>query len=186
MRRTLEIDGRSYEVELETLGAGRFRVRVGERAVEVAASALGDGRLRVIGAPGSTEVVVTRGDREVFVSLPEGDYRIQLAAARRRASAGAHAAHGEISLPMPGRVVKLFVREGEQVTKGQPLLVVEAMKMEHTLKAPCDGAVSRLAAREGEMVEAESVLLEVLQSSTHLSRTTLAAALPPGARTTWK
>ena len=60
-----------------------------------------------------------------------------------------------------GTVSKWLKAEGERVRKGQPLVVVEAMKMEHTLKAPRDGAILRLVAREGELIEAGAALMEV-------------------------
>ncbi len=161
MRRPLRIGDRSQEVEVERIGPGRFRVRIGDRVRELGADSLGDGRLRLVAPEGAVEVVLTRGDREIFVTLPGSDHRVELETARRRAAHGAHAAGAEVSLPMPGRVVKLHVHEGDRVHKGQPLVVIEAMKMEHTLKAPRDGAVLRLTAREGEMVEAGVALMDV-------------------------
>jgi acetyl/propionyl-CoA carboxylase alpha subunit len=62
---------------------------------------------------------------------------------------------------MPGRVVRLLVAEGDEVTEGQPLIVVEAMKMENEMKSPCDGTVLRLCVEEGEQVQARSVLIEL-------------------------
>jgi biotin carboxyl carrier protein len=62
---------------------------------------------------------------------------------------------------MPGLVVRVHVHEGERVARGQVLLVVEAMKMEHTLRAPKDGVVRRLAAEAGKLLEGGAALLEV-------------------------
>jgi 3-methylcrotonyl-CoA carboxylase alpha subunit len=53
---------------------------------------------------------------------------------------------------MPGRVVKLLVKAGARVAKGQPLLILEAMKMEHTITAPADGVVKEIHYGEGEQV----------------------------------
>ena len=81
---------------------------------------------------------------------------------RRKALRMAEGA-GEKSLKtqMPGRVVRLLVAEGDVVTEGQPLIVVEAMKMENEMKSPCDGTVARLCVEEGEQVQARSVLIEL-------------------------
>ena len=65
---------------------------------------------------------------------------------------GAGAAGGAVTSPMPGTVLLLRVAAGEQVSAGQPLLVVEAMKMEHTVVAPIDGAVAELAVHAGQQV----------------------------------
>jgi biotin carboxyl carrier protein len=62
---------------------------------------------------------------------------------------------------MPGRIVRLLVSEGEAVKKGQPVLVIEAMKMENELKAPQDGVVSRIHVKEGDVVEARAQLLDL-------------------------
>jgi len=71
---------------------------------------------------------------------------------------GADAADGAILSPMPGRIIAVAVAAGEAVTKGQKLLTVEAMKMEHSLVAPFDGTVAELNAAEGGQVS-EGMLL---------------------------
>ena len=62
---------------------------------------------------------------------------------------------------MPGRVIKVLVAEGDEVVKGQPVLVLEAMKMENELKAPCDGRVTTLFVRDGDSVDTGARLIEV-------------------------
>jgi 3-methylcrotonyl-CoA carboxylase alpha subunit len=62
---------------------------------------------------------------------------------------------------MPGRVVELKVATGQRVERGQPLLILEAMKMEHTLTAPADGEVLAVHYAAGDMVEEGAELLEV-------------------------
>jgi 3-methylcrotonyl-CoA carboxylase alpha subunit len=77
-------------------------------------------------------------------------------------AAGAHAAgDGAILAPMPGKVIAVDVAAGEAVTKGQRLLVLEAMKMEHALTAPFDGTVTELDVREGQQVQVEALLAKV-------------------------
>jgi 3-methylcrotonyl-CoA carboxylase alpha subunit len=66
---------------------------------------------------------------------------------------GAELAGGRLSAPMPGRVVQLLVAPGMAVRRGQPLLVIEAMKMEHTIAAPRDGVVERVPYTVGDLVE---------------------------------
>jgi geranyl-CoA carboxylase alpha subunit len=75
--------------------------------------------------------------------------------------AGNDAADGRIAAPMNGRVVALHVREGEQVSIGQPLLALEAMKMEHNMLATRDGKVSALATALGTQVATGQLLLEI-------------------------
>ena len=61
-------------------------------------------------------------------------------------------AAGSLAAPMPGKVIRLLVEAGAKVTKGQPLLILEAMKMEHTITEPADGAVKEIRYSEGEQV----------------------------------
>jgi acetyl/propionyl-CoA carboxylase alpha subunit len=68
---------------------------------------------------------------------------------------------GSLHAPMPGRVIKVLVVEGETVAEGQALLVLEAMKMEHSLRAPHSGIVREIRAGEGEQVAADQVLVVV-------------------------
>ena len=59
---------------------------------------------------------------------------------------------GSLAAPMPGRIVQVMSRPGEPVKKGQPLLILEAMKMEHTITAPADGVVKEIHFAAGEQV----------------------------------
>ncbi|OYW44028.1 MAG: methylcrotonoyl-CoA carboxylase [Sphingomonadales bacterium 32-68-7] len=74
---------------------------------------------------------------------------------------GTSAADGAILAPMPGKVIAVDIAEGEMVAKGQRLLVLEAMKMEHALTAPFDGTVAELKAQAGAQVQVEALLARV-------------------------
>ncbi len=78
-----------------------------------------------------------------------------------RGSVGAAAGDGAIISPMPGRVTAVEVAAGEAVTKGQRLLTLEAMKMEHGLVAPFDGVVAEVNAAAGAQVGEGAVLVRV-------------------------
>jgi 3-methylcrotonyl-CoA carboxylase alpha subunit len=78
---------------------------------------------------------------------------------RMRGSTGLH--DGEIEAPMPGKVTAVEVKKGDKVTKGQRLLTLEAMKMEHGLTAPFDGTVAELAAKPGVQVSEGQLLVKV-------------------------
>ncbi|GAA4767382.1 acetyl/propionyl/methylcrotonyl-CoA carboxylase subunit alpha [Novosphingobium ginsenosidimutans] len=75
---------------------------------------------------------------------------------------GHHSAHdGDILSPMPGKIIAVEVTQGQAVTKGQKLLTLEAMKMEHTLVAPFDGVVAELSAVAGSQVQVEALLARI-------------------------
>ncbi|HEX3270324.1 MAG TPA: acetyl-CoA carboxylase biotin carboxylase subunit [Ktedonobacterales bacterium] len=71
-----------------------------------------------------------------------------------------------LAAPMPGQVIALLVTEGQAVRAGDPLVILEAMKMEHTIRAPHDGVVAAIHARPGTQVTASAVLLDVRQEAT--------------------
>ncbi len=86
-----------------------------------------------------------------------------LVSTRYEAGTGHHHAHdGDIIAPMPGKVIAVDVAEGDTVTAGQRLMVLEAMKMEHALAAPFDGTVTGLAATAGGQVQVEALLAVVV------------------------
>lgn len=59
----------------------------------------------------------------------------------------------QICAPMPGKIVKVFKKKGDQVEKGQALLILEAMKMEYTLEAPVTGVLTKMNGHVGELVQ---------------------------------
>jgi 3-methylcrotonyl-CoA carboxylase alpha subunit len=67
--------------------------------------------------------------------------------------------HGGLSAPMNGTMVSVLVKAGEQVSKDQPLVIMEAMKMEHTIKAPSNGIIDEVYFKEGDMVDGGAELL---------------------------
>jgi 3-methylcrotonyl-CoA carboxylase alpha subunit len=74
---------------------------------------------------------------------------------------GASAGDGAVLAPMPGKVISVEVEAGQTVEKGQKLLTLEAMKMEHTLTAPFDGTVAELTVSAGDQVEVEALLVHI-------------------------
>ena len=68
---------------------------------------------------------------------------------------------GRLTAPMPGKILSFSVKAGDKVTKGQPLAVMEAMKMEHTIAAPADGVVEELLYAPGDQVTEGSELLKI-------------------------
>ncbi len=70
-------------------------------------------------------------------------------------------AGGSLRAPMPGSVIQILVKQGQQVQKGDPLLKLEAMKMEHTIRTSADGIVEAIYYREGETVPADALLVKI-------------------------
>jgi biotin carboxyl carrier protein len=68
---------------------------------------------------------------------------------------------GHMLSPMPGQIVKVLVKEGDKVQKNDPLVVLEAMKMEHTIRSNCEGTVLKVFFNHGDLVGGEVELLEL-------------------------
>jgi acetyl/propionyl-CoA carboxylase alpha subunit len=94
-----------------------------------------------------------------YVDGPDGS--ASLTEVPRFADPDAATAAGSLLAAMPGAVVRVLAGEGDAVTAGQPLVVLEAMKMEHTVAAPADGVLSDLRVRQGDQVDTGQVLAVV-------------------------
>jgi 3-methylcrotonyl-CoA carboxylase alpha subunit len=96
------------------------------------------------------------------VLVTEAGQAWQLTRWRHHAAHGGAVGDGAILSPMPGRIIAVEVEQGQTVTRGQKLLTLEAMKMEHTLIAPFDGIVAELAAVAGAQVQVEALLARIV------------------------
>ena len=120
--------------------------------------ALGAGRVEVMVAVTDGEVRLAFGGREVQANVVDAAHaRLAQVAGGR---AGAHARR-ELKAPMPGLVVKVLVQAGDAVEAGQPLVVLQAMKMENELSVPRSGAVTRVSIEAGQTVEQGQTLVVV-------------------------
>ena len=158
--RTFWRDGeRTREVEVSPLGDGRYRVSVDGAAFEVAARRLDADRLELEAPEGRFVAEISASGNRRFVRLGTVDFVLALeTAGRRRAGT---AAGGSLEAPMPGVVTRVMVKQGDRVEAGQPLIALEAMKMEHLVRAPRAGVVESVGAAVGEMVAGGVTLVEL-------------------------
>jgi len=153
-------------VDVESLGNGRFAVTVEGKRHELDALTLSHGAVSMIVDGESYGVEFEEHQDEVAVLVKGQITRVDVADERRlrmRAASGGFTAEGKqlITAPMPGKVVKVLVKVGDEVKEGQGLVVVEAMKMENELKSPKAGKVTELFAKEGSAVENNAKLVVV-------------------------
>ncbi|MDA4106153.1 biotin carboxylase N-terminal domain-containing protein [Mycolicibacterium holsaticum] len=113
--------------------------------------------LRVDGVDRPFDVARYRDD--VFVDSPLGP--VHLVALSRFPDPDAAVAHGSLLAPMPGSVLRIGAAVGDRVSAGQPLVWLEAMKMEHTVTAPADGVLAELNVESGQQVDVGAVLARV-------------------------
>ena len=135
----ITVNGQTHALSGEQLPDGRLLVRLDGRAFKARA--------------------VREGEQwHIFY---DGDYR-RLSLRQELAGAGEDTRAGSLAAPMPGKVIKVMTEAGAKVTKGEALLILEAMKMEHTITAPADGVVKEIHYGPGEQVVegAELITLE--------------------------
>jgi len=157
----LTLDGVSVEMRVRTLGARRWQLGSSDASIdaEILSEATDRLVLRLGDALHAIDYAgVDSGCWFVLDGMEHLAIDTTYAAPERQA---AQSGSGRISTPMNGRVVALHVSEGDAVVAGQPLLVVEAMKMEHSIAAPFAGAITGIYARVGAQVAPGGVLMEI-------------------------
>ena len=160
------IGERDAKITVEQLGGSGYRVTIDGVAHVVDAQRITGNLWSVLAGNASFEVDVTRAPAEEYEVLIRGDcHKFTLMNEQRRAMirAGGKVAVGKamVTSPMPGKVVKLLVEEGEEVRVDQGVVVVEAMKMENELKSAVAGKVKEIFVKEGQVVESGAKLLLV-------------------------
>jgi acetyl/propionyl-CoA carboxylase alpha subunit len=166
-RYVIELGGREHELAVEALADGRYRVSRGDRSIEWSARRIGSTwSLQPAIGGHLTEVDIDAIGSGGDLSLTSGPWvgvparvQDQLHRAAEKAASAKPAGPVELKSPMPGKVVRLLVAVGSNVTAGQPVVVVEAMKMENELKASRAGVVRELTAREGQAIDAGQTLV---------------------------
>lgn len=138
---------------------GVLQLQVGDVQGDLQWRVQGAGLLVEFAEERSTADVHVQGDaRHIFT--PRGAAVLELQDPLAHAGEG-HSEGGRLTAPMPGKVVSFAVQAGDTVTKGQPLAVMEAMKMEHTIAAPADGVVQELLYAPGDQVTEGAELIRI-------------------------
>jgi biotin carboxyl carrier protein len=169
MKRTLILNKEQHDVELVRRdGALSFTWNGETQAADILE--VEPGCYSVILGGDSVDVRLDGGrspDPDVHAfraSLYDGAYDFALQdpmKALLTAAGGSSASGGALASPMPGKIVKVLVKEGETVAEGQTLLVMEAMKMQNELKSTCAGTVAKVHVEEGGTVETGAKLVDV-------------------------
>jgi len=157
------------EREVEANASGEFNGTIGDRTFEGDLIQLGPNQWHLIQNNRSyrIEVVHFDSDEKEFTLMINGvtiggeiKDKYDLLLQKMGLSNLMTAAVNEVKAPMPGLVLDIIAEKGSSVSKGDSLLVLEAMKMENVLKSPADGVVKNITVQSGEAVEKNQVLIE--------------------------
>ena len=164
MKYITTIEGQEFEVEV----LDERHIRVGGRLLEVDFESVnGQPVFSLIVDGRSYESYVYPGEEDWQVLLRGRQFQVKVEDEREKrlkAAAGGMAVEGgefHLKAPMPGLIVTVLIEEGQEVKKGQVMLILESMKMQNELKAPRDGVMGRVRVKAGESVEQRQTLLSV-------------------------
>ena len=161
MRRRYIINGQPHDLVVTRGANGVFHVSHGERKFEMQGKTLPDGRWRVTVDQRPQAVwIAAQGDSRFVHSAATGALEVEvidLSAASGGDRAGA--ASDLLQAPMPGTVIAVHVAAGDAVHTGQPLIVIESMKLETTIVAWRDGVIDQVRVEPGQVFDRDAVLV---------------------------
>jgi biotin carboxyl carrier protein len=154
--------GRALRVEVREQD-GRYAVVIDGRCHEVDYRETGRDFVSLLLDGRSYEAGLERRPNGFVVHFPAETLDVELSETKLDAPPSVHKATGpvRVAAPMPGKIVRVLVEPGQEVSAGQGLVVMEAMKMENELRSPRPGTVEQLAVREGQTVETGALLAVV-------------------------
>lgn len=141
------VNDRHYDYKFEEIGEGRFLLRTGFKSYI----------LDNVSVNGS-EVEFTLNGKWVKSDIKD-EQALLLSSLGFKVGAGN--AQGNLKAPMPGKILNIMTKTGEEIQAGSPVVVLEAMKMENELKAPVTGIIKNINAEVGQSVEKNHVILEI-------------------------
>jgi len=159
----INVDGKNYRLELNRAD-GRWETRLDGREVAIDAVLARRDVLSIIIGGKAYEIKRERTATDMHLWVGPRRYAVQLRdprSLRSRANVDDGKGPRKLIAPMPGKVVRVLLREEAQVEAGQGVLVVEAMKMQNEIRSPKKGVVRKIVASEGTAVNAGDVLAVV-------------------------
>ena len=145
---------------IEYLSGGALRVQARDAETVVQGVMDSEGGLDAVIDGRRQRAGIVRRDDDLVVLLPGETHRLSIVDPRAAGDMD-EGGSGQLNAPMPGKIVQVLVEEGAAVEKGQPLMILEAMKMEHTISAPGKGKVAKVNFRAGEQVPEGAALLQI-------------------------
>lgn len=121
-----------YKVDVEEIKPGHLKIKIGDRFIKA---------------------VITEGEKEKFVFVDGEVFKVKPVELTGKKKPKRKKAEGDLNSPISGKVTAIKVKKGEQVKKGDVLMVIEAMKMEYLIRAPYKGKVKKINFKQNDQVE---------------------------------
>ncbi len=165
MKVSLNIDGEGKEVTVERKGDG-YTVTVDGRAYDVSSASISDGVLNFFIGRHSYRAFVSGNERGTYISLDGRDHLVRdEEAADTSEKRTHHHGDGTVEAPMPGNIVAVTIQEGDMVKAGDPVVILESMKMQNEITSPVSGEVEKVNCKVGDQVAFNDVLVEIAPAS---------------------
>jgi biotin carboxyl carrier protein len=160
------LEDKSYKITLQEK-EGKYLVGLGNSKKEVTCELISpnclsleiDGNIQTVylAETENKRFIFVQGNQFILQEKEASSVRVR----RKEEELGLAEGKQIIHPPMPGKILKILVSEGEKVKKKQSLLIVEAMKMEHEIKSALDGVVKKINFKEDQMVDTEDPIMEL-------------------------
>ncbi len=142
-----EVNGKLYNLDVVRQDANRLNVRYGDGSYEV--------EIHEFNSKDKTAVIFVNGIQHNLSMQDDIDILLE----RMGLADALLQKVGEVKAPMPGLVLDIRVSVGDEIAEGDPLLVLEAMKMENVLKSPTEGVIKSISVEKGQAVEKNQILV---------------------------
>lgn len=158
MKLSFDLHAKPLPIELTNSGRS-YRATIGGKTAEVELLGSEPGKLELLIDGKQVTAYVSSENNKRWITVNGRTLMVTKTTSARQRGHGHQQAAGELNAPMPGQVRAVNVSAGETVTKGQTLLILEAMKMEIRVQAPRDGVVVSIDVKQGQTVEREQRLI---------------------------
>ncbi|MFU8858975.1 MAG: biotin/lipoyl-containing protein [Cyclonatronaceae bacterium] len=146
-KKSANVNGKNLDYEIESIGSDRWLLRTGTRTYLLSNMSQKGNDLEFT-LNGHWTTIRVRDEKDLL--LDKLGFKV-----------GTPGGEGKLNAPMPGKILRILVSNGDTVSLGDPVIILEAMKMENELKSPVDGTVINIHVSEGQSVEKNILLLEI-------------------------
>jgi len=162
MNLTFWIDDKEFKLGVEEKSKNEILVSIGNKKYRVSAEFITPDEI-LLNIDGKVhEVIINSNSLSYSVYVNGRFFKVEKRSVSQiLGREGVRPRKRDIVTSMPGRIIKVFVREGERVGEGQAVLVLEAMKMQNEIKSPQSGTITKVVPKAGDSVEAGSLLFSV-------------------------
>ena len=156
------LDDKEYRIKLEEKVENEIKVSLGKKEFRVSVEFISRDEI-LLNIDGRVHNVIVNSNSLFYSVYVNGRFfKVEKKSVLQiLGKSGARLQKRDIKTSMPGRIVKVFAKEGDQVREGQAVLVLEAMKMQNEIKSPQSGTITRINPQAGDSVEAGALLFSI-------------------------